>query len=544
MKEEKEIVDTSIKMDEDTADVFFNIQSGISVKEHFGEILKIWSKVRQDDENSQRLTFTTYIENTFAQVKSQNSQTFSILGRYLYGGIEQGEIECKDEKYHIRVSDIKTNDYMEKNYERKEIRKWCEAVNKEFEIDLKIDEELNSDSDNKPKFKYGLGINMYWDLNRKKYLIEEIFEIKREKYSVRNKKEEDCLKTNRYKYICSKEELKNIFKDKKYLLFASEHEKERYCDIIDKPVIPLEQLEKELKEYYYGLKKEEKKEKEKKTVVAKTISVYKKDIEQFKNYVKIMEYRRQNECLQEMLKVWKNVRGAEINSTLLSFTTYVENTFKSSKKFRDQKVFSISGCYLCGYIERGKIGCEVPNFDNFKYYITQENENIIYSKKYCTKEEMQKWRNAINEEFQVDLDIEKEVKSDIESNPRRFSEFKYESGIYMYWDINRKKYLVEDIFTIQKIRHEMHMENLGVGDNPCLKGDVKKENHLMARKYVYISDTKDLEEIFTKERIRLLFQPENKKDRYFRFLEKSIKPIEDFESLEDELKKYYENEKK
>ena len=228
MKEEKEIVDTSIKMDADTADAFFNMQSGISVKEHFGEILKIWSKVRQDDENGQWLTFTTYIENTFAQVKSQNSQTFSILGRYLYGGIEQGEIECKDEKYPIRVFDVKTNDYIEKNYERKEIRKWCEAVNKEFEIDLKIDEELNSDSDNKPKFKYKFGINMFWDINRKKYLIEETFEIKREGYLERDKKEEDYLKTKRYKYICSKEELKSIFKDKKYLLFAPEHKKEKY----------------------------------------------------------------------------------------------------------------------------------------------------------------------------------------------------------------------------------------------------------------------------------------------------------------------------
>ncbi len=544
MKEEKEIVDTSIKMDADTADAFFNMQSGISVKEHFGEILKIWSKVRQDDENGQWLTFTTYIENTFAQVKSQNSQTFSILGRYLYGGIEQGEIECKDEKYPIRVFDVKTNDYIEKNYERKEIRKWCEAVNKEFEIDLKIDEELNSDSDNKPKFKYKFGINMFWDINRKKYLIEETFEIKREGYSERDKKEEDYLKTKRYKYICSKEELKSIFKNKKYLLFAPEHKKEKYCDIIDKSVIPLGQLEKELKEYYYGLKKEEKKEEEKKAVVAKTISVYKKDIEQFKNYVKIMEYRRQNECLQEMLKVWKNVRDAEINNTLLSFTMYVENTFKASKKFRDQKVFSISGCYLCGYIERGEICYEVPNFDDFRYWIVQKDDNIVFSRKYCTKEEMQKWRNAINEEFQVDLDIEKEVKSDIESNLQRFSKFRYESGINMYWDINRKKYLVEDIFTIQKIRHEMHMENLGVRDNPYLKGNVKKENHLMARKYIYITNTKDLEDIFIKDRIRLLFQPENKKDIYFRFLEKSIKPIEDFESLEDELKKYYENEKK
>ena len=89
----------------------------------------------------------------------------------------------------------------------------------------------------------------------------------------------------------------------------------------------------------------------------------------------------------------------------------------------------------------------------------------------------------------------------------------------MYWDINRKKYLVEDIFTIQKIRHEMHMENLGVRDNPYLKGNVKKENHLMARKYIYITNTKDLEDIFIKDRIRLLFQPENKRDIYFRFLE-------------------------
>ena len=257
-----------------------------------------------------------------------------------------------------------------------------------------------------------------------------------------------------------------------------------------------------------------------------------------------MEYRRQNECLQEMLKVWKNVRDAEINNTLLSFTMYVENTFKASKKFRDQKVFSISGCYLCGYIERGEICYEVPNFDDFRYWIVQKDDNIVFSRKYCTKEEMQKWRNAINEEFQVDLDIEKEVKSDIESNLQRFSKFRYESGINMYWDINRKKYLVEDIFTIQKIRHEMHMENLGVRDNPYLKGNVKKENHLMARKYIYITNTKDLEDIFIKDRIRLLFQPENKKDIYFRFLEKSIKPIEDFESLEDELKKYYENEKK
>ena len=544
------------KQEEEKKERYFN---GVTQRERFRDILKIWSKVRQDNENAQLLNFTTYIQNSFDQSQSIKPKTFSIVGSCLCGYFEGNKIMCIDKKekdsegnkiidkkYPIEVFDAKTNNYITIEYEREQIQKWCSVMSDEFNIDLNIDEELNTNSDNsesqRPEFWYKCGIYMYWDINRKKYLLEEIFRIDRKSYSKIGGVKENYLESVRYKYISSETKLDEMLNDSKYLLFAYKYKEEIYKKFFNKPIIHSEQLEKELKDYYLKKeeekKEEEKKEEEKKEEEKKEeekITVYKEDKEQFKNYADAMNVETRNACMKEMLKVWEEARDADKDGTLLSFSTYIENNFKSSGKFMPRKVFSISGNYLFGYVERGLIDCRYDDKGNRSYPIEYFSfkDNIKKSRIY-TPQEIEEWCKTVNKEFNINLDIDKDLCSNTLKEQKTIPRFEYECGINMYWDIERKKYLIEDIFEIQKTYIERDYRNkLVMGESRS------REYHLRTKRYKYISSTNlinDLEKIFSDYRINLLFQSNDKKDRYFNFFE--ITKIYS-EQLEQELKEYY-----
>lgn len=90
---------------------------------------------------------------------------------------------------------------------------------------------------------------MYWDFNRKRYLLEDIFYLYREQ-----EERKSVLNTKRYRYIDTFNELEEIFKNDRYIIFNPSGKKYYYSPYFKKEIIPPEQLEEELEKYCKKIK--------------------------------------------------------------------------------------------------------------------------------------------------------------------------------------------------------------------------------------------------------------------------------------------------
>lgn len=250
-----------------------------------------------------------------------------------------------------------------------------------------------------------------------------------------------------------------------------------------------------------------------------TMRLYEKDIDWFKKYSKRLKMSQKN-LFHEMKDFFIKLRGDEENGNLITFSVYAQNDFNPEifNKRLEQKIFAINGRYLGGIRESNEIKCGDDNVYHLSSYNPYYNQ--YYNMDY-TREIIQTWSNAVNEEFGSNLDIDGTL------HPRSIQvipEFRCEIGLWMYWDIERKKYLLQDYFFLEKKEYQKDT-NIPI---------VRKIN---TTRYRYILTTKELDEIFNNDRY-LLFNVDNKKQFYHQLMDKTI--IEP-EELEEELEKYYIN---
>lgn len=235
----------------------YSESTGLTQKECFRQMLNVWSAVRQDEENAEMKSFETYVENNFNPDRSMSKRLFSITGNYLGGFYDQIIIQNIEmtNKYNLYTFNQAFQKFEEIEYERSKIVDWCNnGINKEFGIHLDIDKEVSSGSVKAPIFYYNYSLNMYWDLKRKKYLVEDIFEIAREKnennpVTSMPKRIKRHVFAQRYFYVSSVKELKEKFDKKIYLLMRDDKKRIMYNCIEKKVILPM-QLENELEKYY------------------------------------------------------------------------------------------------------------------------------------------------------------------------------------------------------------------------------------------------------------------------------------------------------
>lgn len=261
-KKKEESIQTTIRLYKKDVENFKKYSksiTGLTQKDCFREMLKIWSEVRENEENGIIRSFDTYIVNEFNPKRSIPKKIFSICGSFICG-FNETDVEMKlnsGNQYEVWSYNPNISMQTRREYEREKIKKWCKAVNEEFEIYLEIDADMsNGGIYNAPKYKYTYGINMFWDLKRKKYLIEDIFGIKRitiedihRPGAIGKQENTRQIYSKRYFYISSVKELKEKFNDDKYLLF-SDDKKEVFYQRIETQMIPSNHLEEELEKYY------------------------------------------------------------------------------------------------------------------------------------------------------------------------------------------------------------------------------------------------------------------------------------------------------
>lgn len=246
----KNVQQVTIRLYKKDIETFRNYTKHLSQKECFEEMLNLWVKLRKDEDDGELLVFDTYINNEFKQDESMPYKIFSIMGKKLGGFGELIDIDRDSLWNECRLSRIDLNSHIVKSgdYESEKIKKWCKAIEEEFGIPLNIDEDLHR-IDVQLELKCTIVLNMYWDLERKKYLVEDIFKIR----EIRETKDENICKqldSRRYRYISSKKELERILNKERYLLFNVEEKKDYYYSMFSRPIIPPENLEEELEIYY------------------------------------------------------------------------------------------------------------------------------------------------------------------------------------------------------------------------------------------------------------------------------------------------------
>ena len=240
---------------------------------------------------------------------------------------------------------------------------------------------------------------------------------------------------------------------------------------------------------------------EKDDVISTTIRVYRKDMEKFRNYVSNTAGITQKECFGELVQILDKTRGENQQGDLMTFWTSVRNEFNPERS-KESRVFSITGKRLTWISANNQIICD----ENNRYTLVNQQTY----KKIDIDCKLNRWNNAINMQFDVNLDIEKWIREHLNVD--------YNFQINVYKDVVRDKFLIYDYMELTK----SNWENI-------------ERKQLVAHRFFYINNKEEIEKRLQEDFYVLI--GENEKKIISESLEiKTILP----NNLEDELKKYYE----